>query len=91
MNGGVEGRWGAGRTSQVSGRDAHRGERGIEADERHVSARVCWIGEMRTVTHDRGVAVAHSQILIKIKGWVERGGDIDGRGWLRELVRSLRE
>lgn len=91
MNGGVKGRWGARRTAKMSGRDAHRREGGIEADEGNVSIRVALVGKMRAVIHDRGVATAHTHILIEVEGLVERSGDTDRCGWLGELVGSLRE
>lgn len=75
----------------MGGGDAHRREGGIEADVGHVSTRIGLVGEMRPVTHDRGVATAHSHIRTKVEGLIERSGDADGRGWLGELVGSLRE
>jgi hypothetical protein len=58
MDGGVEGRWSAGRTTEMSGGDAHRREGGIETDDGHVSG-VGLVGEMGPIIHDWGVATAH--------------------------------
>ena len=46
MDWGVECGWSAGRTSEMSGGDAHRWEGRVEADERHVSISVGLVGKM---------------------------------------------
>jgi len=86
MDGGVVGGWSAGRTTKMSGGDAHRREGGIEADDRQVSTR-----EMGPIIYGRRVATAHSHVLIEVEGLVKRSGDTDRRGWLGELAGWLRE
>jgi len=86
MDGGVVGRWSAGRTAEMSGGDAHGREGGIEADDRQVST-----GEMGPIIHDWGVATAHSHVRIEVEGLVKRSGDTDRRGWLGEPAGWLRE
>lgn len=70
----------------MSGGDAHRRERGVEANEGHVSTGIGLIGEMRPIIHNRGVAIAHPRVLIEVEGLVKRSRDTDRRGWLGELV-----
>jgi hypothetical protein len=91
MVGGVKGRWSARRTSEMNGRDAHGLKGGIEADRGHVSTGVGKVWKMRRVIHDRRVAVAHSHVRAVAEGLVERSGNIDGGGWLRDLVGSWGE
>ena len=91
MDGGVEGRWSAGRTTKMNGGDAHRRKGGIEADGGQVSTRVGLVGEMGPIIHNWGVAIVHPHIRIEVESLVERSRDTDGSGWLGELIRCLRE
>jgi len=90
MDGSIEGRWSTRRTTKMSGGDAHRREGSIKMNARHISTRVGLVGEMRPITHSRGVAIAHPR-RVEVIGLVKRSGDTDGCGWLGELVGSLRE
>jgi hypothetical protein len=91
VDGGVEGGWSTGRTTEVNGGDAGRLEGGIKADRGQVSTRVGLVGEMSPIIHDWGVATVHPRARVKFEGLVKWGGDIDRRGRLGELVRCLGE
>jgi len=75
----------------MSGRDAHRREGRVEADEGHVPIGVGLVGEMRSVFHDWGVTTAHPHPRVEVEGLVKWSGDVDRRGWLGELVGCLRK
>lgn len=91
MDGGVERGCSTGRTTEVCGGDTDRREGGIKADRGQVPTGVGLVGKMTPVIHDWGVATAHPRVWVKFEGLVKRAGNIDGRGWLGELVGCLRE